>query len=66
MKAKVIIENLETDIILTPENEFEKRLLEDMYDMKNKYNFFPSVDSEYSMGVVQNYSLKINIKEEQY
>jgi len=65
MKAKVVIENLETDIVLTPENVFERRLLEDMHDTKGKYHFFTSVDSEYNMGVRQNYTLKVNIKEEE-
>lgn len=35
MKAKVIIENGCTEIILTPENEFEEDVLEKVYE--NKY-----------------------------
>ena len=38
MKTKVIIENGETDIILTPENDFDKGVLEKIH--KNKQNFY--------------------------
>jgi hypothetical protein len=63
MKAKVIIENLESNIELTPENKFEKRLLEDMYDMRNKYNIHTTIDSIYSYGVTDRHKIYINIKE---
>ena len=36
MKSKVIIERGRTDIVLTPENEFEKYVIETIYDAKKQ------------------------------
>ncbi len=34
MKTKVIIENGTTEIVLTPENEFERQIIENIYNAK--------------------------------
>lgn len=63
MRAKVVIENGETDIVLTPENEFERDIVEKMYNNKRNFNFHVTPDAEYGYGVLHNHQIKINIKE---
>lgn len=62
MKVKVIIENGETDMILTPENVFERDLLKKMHGNKN-FDFRTIVDAKYDMGGYSNHKITINIKE---
>lgn len=60
MKAKVIIENGITTIELTPENDFEKRVLKDAHSNSN-YEFDTKVTSNYSYGE-NNYKLNVELK----
>jgi len=66
MKAKVIIEHGTTSIILTPENEFEKDIIEKVedrrsdFDLKSNFN----VDREiYSSSTKINHNITIKLVE---
>jgi len=69
MKAKVVIENGETDIVLTPENDFEKDLIEKVKEGEDKkiWNVYTSVniDKKYNYGTYElsNHEIIINLKE---
>lgn len=63
MKAKVIIENGETQIVLTPENDFEIDVIEKIYDKKEKYNVLTSFNANVSYGTYSNHNIEMNIKE---
>lgn len=62
MKAKVIIENGETTIVLTPENIFETDVLEKVYTSKGSYNLNTNVDARYNYGSYDNHKIEISIK----
>jgi hypothetical protein len=62
MKAKVIIENGETTIILTPENDFDRDILEKAYTAKNKFDLHTSVDANYRYGSYENHKMVVSIK----
>jgi len=64
MKAKVIIENGETDIVLTPENKFEINLLDTILENKRKFNISTKIDADQRCGIYENRQIIINIKEE--
>ena len=63
MKTKVIIENGETDIILTPENDFDKGVLEKIHKNKQNFSINTEVKAEYDYGNYKNHRLILNIKE---
>lgn len=63
MKTKVVIENGETTIVLTPENVFETDLLDKIHRNKSAYNEHTSVEAEYSYGGYQKHRIEISIKE---
>jgi hypothetical protein len=63
MKAKVVIENGETEIILTPSNDFDKDVLEKIYNNKSRFSLHTDVDAIYNYGGYSNHKLIINIKE---
>jgi hypothetical protein len=63
MKAKVIIENGETTIILTPENGFEIDIIDNLRKQQHNFDINTSAQAEYSFGVYQKHNIKINIKE---
>lgn len=63
MKAKVIIENGQTEIVLKPENDFEIDVLEKVYTQKKTYSIHTSVEGKDSYGGVDNLKLVINLKE---
>jgi len=63
MRAKVVIENGESKIVLTPENGFETHILEECYSKKQAHNMSVIVDAEYSYGQYQKHKLEISIKE---
>lgn len=63
MKAKVIIENGETDVVLTPENDFEKDIIEKMVDRKKDFNLHTSAETKYSYSQHSGHTITINIKE---
>ena len=60
MKTKVIIENEHTKILLTPENEFEKEVLERV--LNEGYKIIESkVTSNYQWSKHENHKLEIKI-----
>lgn len=65
MKSKVTIENGEVDIILTPENEFEKDIIEKVKEGKDKkiWNVFCDAECDYSFGTYSKHKFTINLKE---
>lgn len=65
MKAKVIIENEETTIVLTPENEFEIDIIEKTHKKKEKFNMALSVDAQYNYGTYSNHKIVISIQKPQ-
>ena len=63
MKAKVIIENGETTILLTPENEFETDVIEKIYCKKESFNLLTSFNVNHSYGTYSKHNIEISIKE---
>jgi len=64
MKAKVIIENGETTIILTPENEFEIDLIEKVHCKKEKHSINTDFDAQYNYGSYSKHKIELSIKDE--
>lgn len=64
MKAKVIIENGETTIVLTPQNEFEIDLIEKVKDKKEKHTIYTHFSADYNYGAYRNHNIELSIKEE--
>lgn len=64
MKAKVIIENGESKIILTPENEFEIDLIEKVHCKKEKHTIHTHFSANYNYGTYKNHHIELLIKEE--
>lgn len=62
MKTKLIIENSEANIELTPENVFETDLMQKIIDNQEIFQLTAKQTSEYSYGVHTKFKLKINIK----
>lgn len=62
MKAKVIIEEEETQIILTPETPFEKRIIEDMENIYNTNETVVQPTSNYGYGSRSDYKIEITIR----
>lgn len=60
MKAKVVIENGKTTIELTPENNFEERVLEDSYSGNTGLDI--KLDKTYE-SYQNEYSIRIEITE---
>ena len=65
MKAKVIIENGNIGIILNTENEFEKEVLENVYENKYEITKTNIKITRYSKSLYSHYSIIININEKQ-
>ena len=63
MKSKVVIENGETEIILTPENDFEREVLDKIYSNKNKYDIFTDVKLDSVNYYDKKYKLVVSLKE---
>jgi len=63
MKTKVIIENGEIDIILTPENDFEKDIIEKMVDRKKDYSIHTTANTDYLYSNHSKHKITMNIKE---
>jgi hypothetical protein len=64
MKAKVIIENGETTIVLTPENEFEIDLIEKVKDKMEVHTINTSFCADYSLGSYKDHFIQLSIKEQ--
>ena len=65
MKAKVIIENGITNIILKPENDFEIDILEKVYLSENKYEIKTTVNAKGDFGYLKEHQLEINLVKKQ-
>lgn len=63
MKTKVIIENGEITINLTPENEFESGVIEKVYRNKEKHNVDTCFNAKYEYGTYKNHKIELSIKE---
>lgn len=63
MKAKVIIENGKTEIVLTPENQYETSMLEDTYDSRLKKSIPADVFLEDNKIGAKVYTLKLYISD---
>ena len=63
MKSKVIIENGETELVLTPENDFDRGILEKIYLKKSNYNITTNIEAKYDYGSYRDHKLIVNIKE---
>lgn len=63
MKAKVIIENGETTITLTPENDFDTDLMEKLHKRKESFTICTTADADYSYGSYQKHRIELSIKE---
>lgn len=62
MKAKVIIENGQTTIVLTPENDFECDMIENVRDSKEKHTIETNFDADYNLGCYSNFKIEMTIK----
>lgn len=62
MKAKIVIENGETEIVLTPENVFDTEFLEKLHSKQQLYNVKTSVEADYTYGSYEKHRLVLNIK----
>ena len=63
MKAKVIIENGETTIVLTPENDFETDVIVKVRDKREKHEIYTSFNADYDFGSYRNQRIELTIKE---
>ena len=61
MKTKVIIENGKTEIVLTPENDFELDVIEKTVDKKYVVKDI-SVHADYSYNEYKNHKIVIQIE----
>ena len=64
MKAKVIIENGETTIVLTPENDFERDIIEKIETHRPKFTTFTEISASSNYGSYSKHKIEILIKEE--
>ena len=64
MKTKVVIENGETTIVLTPENDFERDIIEKIENKREKFSIHTSVNVQSSYGSYSNHNIELSIKEE--
>ena len=65
MKAKVIIENGQTKIELSPENEFEKDIIEKVYGQRQNYDLEVDINATYNYGAYTKHKIEILVKERQ-
>ena len=65
MKSKLIIENGYTEIILTPENDFETDVIEKICNNKQRFNIETSFKSETSYGIQEKHKISISINKKQ-
>lgn len=65
MRTKVVIENGEIDIVLTPENNFEKDIIEKVKEGKSnqKWSIHTDVDYDYQFGTSSKHKITLNLKE---
>lgn len=63
MKSKIVIENGETTILLTPENDFEKRMIEDIVKNKGNHTVYTDASTTHQWHEQINHKIEISIKE---
>lgn len=63
MKAKVIIENKQTKIILTPENDFEIDVIDKVRNKKEKHDIHTMFGADYSFGGYNKQRIELTIVE---
>jgi hypothetical protein len=63
MKAKVIIENGETTIIITPENAFDTDVIEKLHSRKESFTISTTTDADYGYGSWSKHRIELSIKE---
>jgi hypothetical protein len=63
MKAKVIIENGLTSIVLTPENDFETDIIEKVYVKKSTHDIHTNCSVEYAYGGYTKHSIELLIRD---
>lgn len=64
MKAKVIIENGETTILLTPENGFEIDIIEKISCDKKKYIINSDFSVKFQFGTYSHHQIRLSITED--
>jgi hypothetical protein len=62
MKAKVIIENGLSTIVLTPDNDFEKQVVENVYNNRETFNIVTDFEIKQNIYTSQMEFHTINIK----
>ena len=63
MKAKIIIENGETTLVLTPENDFEIDMIEKVHLKKESFSIHTVFDAQYNYAAYSKHKIEISIKE---
>ena len=63
MKTKVIIENGEIEVVLTPENEFEKDIIEKLVDRTKDFSIHTKAYTDWQFSQHNNHKITMNIKE---
>lgn len=63
MKAKVVIEDGETTIVLTASNEFESDIIEKLYNKRGNFDIVTDFDLTKNYGVSANHNIVMKIKE---
>ena len=63
MKAKVVIENHEITIVLTPENSFEIDVIEKVYTKKDLHIIHTQFDLRENYGSYSNHRIELSVKE---
>lgn len=61
MKAKVIIQEGKTTIELTPENDFEKDVIEKITDSRHHYDINTTVSTNFQFHEHKNHKIQLNI-----
>ena len=61
MKAKVIIEQGRTKVILTPENDFETDIIEKVADAKVNYNVETTVSTDFLYHSHTKHKIELNL-----
>lgn len=63
MKTKVIIEDGAATIVLTPENDFEKDVIENTKNKEAKHDIVVSIGADYYCGDYINHKIELSIKD---
>ena len=61
MKAKVVIEQGRTKVVLTADNDFEKDVIEQVKDFNYRYNIETTVQTDYAYHNHSNHRIELDI-----